>query len=103
MSGSRSGSVRDNAGSGKRVRIRIQIPNTGLSVQSKENYFVSNFITSQLMKKLKLSNLKGLSHEIEIGCRWYGCVDLYLERCCWQFINFLVAPSIFTVIQIKVL
>jgi hypothetical protein len=40
-------------------------------------------------------NLKGLSHQFETGCRWYGCVDLYLEKCCCQFINFLVASSIF--------
>ncbi len=35
--------------------------------------------TWNLAKPSKL--LKGLSHEIETGCRWYGCVDLYLEKC----------------------
>jgi hypothetical protein len=46
---------------------------------------------------LNTASLKGLSHEIEIVCGWYGCVDLYLERCHWRFINFLVAPSIFNI------
>jgi hypothetical protein len=42
-----------------------------------------------------LSHIKELSHDIETG-RWYGCVlDLYLERCRWAFIIFLVAPAIF--------
>jgi hypothetical protein len=26
--------------------------------------------------------VKGLSHEIKIGCRRYGCLDLYVERYC---------------------
>jgi hypothetical protein len=39
--------------------------------------------------------LKELSHEIETGCRWCECVDLYLKRCLLQFINFLIALSIF--------
>jgi hypothetical protein len=28
------------------------------------------------------------------GCWQYGCADLYLERCRWRFIIFLVAPLI---------
>ncbi len=29
-------------------------------------------------KEKKTGMLKGLSHQFETGCRWYGCVDLYL-------------------------
>jgi hypothetical protein len=50
---------------------------------------------NQLLVSGAVQVLKVLSHEIETGCRWYGCVDLYLERCHWRFLNLLVSPSIF--------
>ncbi len=43
--------------------------------------------------------LKGLSHEIERGFWWYGCLDLYVERCRRRFIIFFSSLSI----QIEVL
>jgi hypothetical protein len=45
----------------------------------------------------ELEVLKGLSHEIETGCRWCGCKNLYLEMYRLVFITgiYLVAPSIF--------
>jgi hypothetical protein len=39
--------------------------------------------------------LKGLSHEIEGGCRWYGSLDLYVERCRRRFVIFLSSLSIY--------
>jgi hypothetical protein len=41
------------------------------------------------------SHIKGTISQIVTGCRWNGCLDLFLERCRWSFIIFLVAPSIF--------
>jgi hypothetical protein len=45
--------------------------------------------------------LKGLSHEIETGCRWYGCVDLYVERPLGVYYYF--SCSVDLLIQIKLL
>ncbi len=39
--------------------------------------------------------LKGLSHKIERGCRWYGSSDLYVEKCHKKFIIFSSYLSIF--------
>ncbi len=33
--------------------------------------------------------LKGLCHEIERGCWWYGCLDRYVGRCRRRFIIFV--------------
>jgi hypothetical protein len=44
------------------------------------------------MKALALT--KELSHEIAY-CKWYGCEDLYLERCNRGFIILKRAPSIY--------
>jgi hypothetical protein len=32
---------------------------------------------------IKVTFLKRLPHEIEAGCRWFECVDLYLKRYSW--------------------
>jgi hypothetical protein len=40
-------------------------------------------------------SLKGLSREIERGCWWYGCLDLYVERCWRRFIIFIGSLSIY--------
>jgi hypothetical protein len=42
----------------------------------------SFYLCRMFSARLKLSNhLKGLSHEIEGGFRWYWCLDLCVERC----------------------
>jgi hypothetical protein len=40
-------------------------------------------------------HLKGLSHKIEIGCRWYGYLEMYVKRCRWGFIIFLISLPIY--------
>jgi hypothetical protein len=45
--------------------------------------------------------LKGLSHDVETGCRWYGCVNLCLERSAWVLLFILLHRR--SLLQIKVL
>jgi hypothetical protein len=59
------------------------------------NGFLTFICCPTLNLSTRMMKLKELSHEIETGCRWYEWIDLYLKRCRWQFINFLIAPSIF--------
>ncbi len=73
-----------------------------LLVETWRRYYANIFTVSlvilvvPLLLKLLTKQLKELSHEIEIGCWWYGWIEPYLEMNLWKFLKLFIASWFLT-------